>query len=147
MTVPYAKIRALYCSQKQLMTWEQLVGWHLAHPLAYVIKEPSFFIMGRAVSKDSPAEDIRDLRLIFPPEICDAWFIYAFAGDMGRALDALMAKSHAHRWIAFERFDREEKELRWMETARIREKLTDGLQTFHAGDADDVCAPGAAHRR
>jgi hypothetical protein len=146
MEPPYAQIRALYQRRSLALTWEQLVGWHLADPLAYVIKEPDFFIMGRAVRKDASPDDIRDLRIRFERG-CDAWFIYAFAGDMGRALDALLAKSHTYRFIAFERFDREEKELHFMETARIREKLTDGLQTFHAGHADDVCAPGAAHRR
>ena len=123
---PYEKIRATYllhCGPDD-MTWEELVGWHLADPRAYVIKEPDFFIMGRAVHKDAPAADIRDLRVCFPPDRCNAWFLYAFAGDMEKAINVLLDKTHAHPWLAWERYGSTSKELTWHQSSRIRDQLT-----------------------
>lgn len=121
MSTPYEQIRLAYLKQVGTgMTWEELVGWHLADPHAYVVKEPDFFIMGRAVIKAASTEDIRDLRVSFPPDKCDAWFLYAFAGDMGKALDALLTKAHRYGWVAWERFGDPEKELRFVRAASVR---------------------------
>lgn len=98
------------------MSWEELVGWHLADPFAYVIKTPDYFIMGRAVIKGASSEDIRDLRVRFDPAKCDAWFLYAFAGNMSKAWAAL--PFHLP-WLAWERFGVSEKELRFIPTASI----------------------------
>lgn len=116
MDSPYEKIRAAYLKQGEGMTWEELVGWHLADPLAYVVKTPDYFIMGRAVIRGASAEDIRDLRVRFPQQKCDAWFLYAFAGDMSKAWAALPYKLP---WLAWERFGDPEKELRYISSEVI----------------------------
>lgn len=116
MDTPYEKIRAAYLKQGEGMTWEELVGWHLADPLAYVVKTPDYFIMGRAVIKGASSEDIRDLRVRFPEHKCDAWFLYAFAGDMSKAWAAL---PRPLPWLAWERFGDPEKELRFISAAVI----------------------------
>lgn len=118
MDTPYEKIRALYLkADGGGMTWEELVGWHLADPLAYVVKTPDYFVMGRAVTKGASAEDIRDLRVRFPVDKCDAWFLYAFAGDMGKAWAALPFRLP---WLAFERIGATEKELRFISADAIQ---------------------------
>jgi hypothetical protein len=120
---PYDSIRALYVAENLPLSWEELVGWHLADPLGYVIKEPDFFIMGRAVVKSAGEDNIRDFRVRFPAASCDAWFLYAFAGDMTKAMDRLIDKTHHREWIAWERFNRTDKCLSWHKTARIRQQL------------------------
>jgi hypothetical protein len=144
---PYEPIRdayVLHCGPDE-MTWEELVGWHLANPLAYVIKQPDFFVMGRAVIKAASPEDIRDLRISFPVESCDAWFLYAFAGNMEKAVAALSDKTHEMRWFAWERFGSTEKELRWHESKRIRQQLTPhGIKTS-SQPTNIVCPASAAH--
>lgn len=120
---PYDQIRALYVGAKLAMSWEELVGWHLADPLGYVIKEPAFFIMGRAVVKSAGEANIRDFRIRFEPGQCDAWFLYAFAGDMEQALARLLDKTHQREWMAWERFARSDNSLSWHKTARIRQQL------------------------
>lgn len=121
-SAPYDQIRALYAQDPTLaMTWEELVGWHLADPLAYVIKEPEFFVMGRAVPKAARPEDIRDLRVRFPVEQCDAWHCFAFAGDMRKGFRAL---PYNLPWICWERYTSKEKELQFVSTASIRRHVT-----------------------
>ncbi len=123
---PYEEIRAKYClhSGPDDMSWEELVGWHLANPLAYVIKEPDFFVMCRGVVHAAPIETIRNLTSLFPVEQCDAWYIYAFAGDLGKVASVLSDKFHAYPWIGWERFEHEGNTLNWHQCNRIRKQLT-----------------------
>lgn len=117
MSTPYEDIRGAYLKQGGGgMTWEELVGWHLADPFAYVVKTPEYFIMGRAVNKSANVDDIRDLRVRFAPQNCDAWFLYAFSGDMKKAWAAL---PYELPWLAWERFGDPEKELRFISAASI----------------------------
>lgn len=85
---PYLEIRKKYLEQPSdlLLSWEELVGFHLANESCYLIKGPSFFVMGRPVNRSAGPTLIRDLTYAFAAEECDAWFLYAFAGDMQQAL-------------------------------------------------------------
>lgn len=115
---PYERIRDTYQANRDSngMTWEELVGWHLANPSAYVIKAPDYFVMGRAVLKLG-GDLCRDLTFHFKPEECDTWFLYAFAGNMSKAWAAL---PHELPWLAWERFGDPEKELRFHRSASLR---------------------------
>jgi len=118
MLSPYDQIRGAYCEQREegMLTWEELVGWHLGDPCGYVIKRPDFFVMGRAVIKAAGA-NVTDLRVRFEPSKCDAWFLYGFAGSMQAGLAALPFELP---WLAWERYGDPLKELRFVSTASIR---------------------------
>lgn len=103
------------------MTWEELVGWHLGNPLAVVFKDKDYFVMGRGVSRHAAPEVIRDLTHGFYPAQCDAWFLFAFAGDMAKAVRLHL---HGYAWVGWERYGSTEKELHWYLCARIREQLS-----------------------
>lgn len=117
MSTPYDQIRAAYLKHGEGMTWEELVGWHLTNPLAYVVKTPDYFVMGRAVIKEASRTDILDLRVTFQPGSCNAWFLYAFAGDMQKAWAAL---PYELPWLAWERYGDAEMELRFLSAAQIK---------------------------
>lgn len=117
MSTPYEDIRGAYINLGGGgMTWEELVGWHLADPFAYVVKTPEYFIMGRAVVKGATAADIVDLRVRFDQSKCDAWMLYAFAGDKRKAWAAL---PRPLPWLCWHKFHDSENELRWLPAARI----------------------------
>lgn len=124
---PYLQMRALYIEHHRPgeMTWEELVGWHLADPLAHIVKAPTFFVMGRAVSSAAPPAMIRDLTFLFSPGECDAWHLWAFAGDMNKAWRAL---PHELPFLAWERIGDPGKELRFISAAAIhRHSRTHGI--------------------
>ena len=115
---PYHAIRKLYVECPGLpMTWEQLVGWHLDYPFAHVYKSSDFFVMGRPVVKGVPAAMIRDLTVHFPISRCDAWFLYAFGGDIEKAWSVL---PYELPWMCWDRWDRPTNELRWVATESFR---------------------------
>lgn len=121
---PYDQIRAAHIRHAGpgSMTWEELVGWHLANPFGHVVKHPEFFVMGRAVRKNASDAQILDLTHEFAPIECDAWFLYAFAGDMKKAWAAL---PFYLPWLCWQRIASAGNDLHWVTTESIR-KLTDG---------------------
>jgi hypothetical protein len=116
---PYDELRALYTAQPMPMTWEEIVGWHLACPNAEFHKGADFVVMGRPVVKAAGAF-ARDLLMHFPAHLCDAWYVFAMAGNMRRAVASM---PYELPWIAFERFGRPEKDLRFIATASLRRLL------------------------
>lgn len=116
---PYLEIRNKYISDfgEQLLTWEELVGFHLADKHCYVMKGPDYFVMGRAITRSASAERIRDLTAEFPAEECDTWFLYAFAGNMTKALNAL---PYDLPWMAWDRFNDPDGDMRFMPLSAIR---------------------------
>jgi len=79
-------------------TFAEDLALHFEH--GFVFSTPDYFIMGRPVPKDAPAEDIVNPAIVFPRAICDCWHCYLFAGDMAAALAVL---PWALPWISFER--------------------------------------------
>lgn len=113
---PYEAIRSKYLEAPGVgLTWEELVGIHLAHPDCYVIKGPNYFVMGRAVARAAAVELIRDFTHRFNASECDTWHIYAFAGDMGKAFRSL---PYPLPWLAWERIH--DPELRFISTEFVK---------------------------
>lgn len=119
MSFPYDEIRAAYIKHADpaAMSWEALVGWHLANPRGHVIKDPSFFVMGRAVDINAGEESVLDLTHDFDPQFCDAWFLYAFAGDKEKAWRALPFELP---WLCFQRLGSTGNELHYAPTRAMR---------------------------
>lgn len=144
---PYLAIREKYVAEipEGCMTWEQVVGWHLADPLGHVIKGEDFFVMGRAVDSTAPAVDVLDLTHRFEPAACDAWFLFAFAGDKEKAWHAL---PYELPLLAWQKFHDPELELRFLSAAAIRRlcRSTHGETTSNAGHANHVRAARASDR-
>lgn len=122
MSAPYLAIRALYIQHKrpEWVAWEDLVGFHLATPECYVLKGDGYFAMGRAVQKSATFDEIHDLTRHFPRSQCDAWHVWAFAGDMAKCISNL---PYHLPWICLVRFGDEENELRFISTVHMRERL------------------------
>lgn len=125
MSFPYDEIRSAYIAHTDpaAMSWEALVGWHLANPRGHVIKDPSFFVMARAVDLNAGEEAVLDLTHDFDPQFCDAWFLYAFAGDKQKAWRALPFELP---WLCFQRLCSPGNELHYLRTRSIR-RFTNGL--------------------
>lgn len=73
---PAEKIAALYDANSP-RTFREDVEAHLMN--GYIISEPTMMIMARPVDASAPQDLIRDPWFAFPPQRCDAWYIYAFA--------------------------------------------------------------------
>ena len=73
---------------------------HYQH--GFVFSTPEFFIMGRPVDREEAYNLIREPSYTFPPNRCDAWWIYAMAGKVEKAWSIL---PYSLPYIGFERFD------------------------------------------
>jgi hypothetical protein len=117
---PYLEIRKKYVEDGDAtihLSWEELVGFHLANKSCYVIKGPDFFVMGRAVCKEADPIHIRDLTYVFEKEDCNAWFLYAFSGDMAKAFRAI---PYELPWLAWDRFHDQHGDMRFMPIKTVR---------------------------
>lgn len=122
---PYDEIRAKYVAHQQpgMMSWEELVGWHLADPDAYCIKTPAYFVMGRAVERAVGPDKIRDLTVRFNAATTDTWHIWAMAGDLSLAWRAL---PYRMTWFAWERFLNPGNDLHFFSVDRIEALIDHG---------------------
>lgn len=119
---PYDRIRAAYIANANPagVTWEELVGFHLASPECYIIKHPDFFVLARAVDKRAPAAAIHDLTHEFAPDDRNTWHLWAFAGDMAKCLASM---PYELPWVAWERYAPSQNDLRFVSTTSIRRLL------------------------
>ena len=81
---PIEKVRALYWRFPQPRSFEEDVRLHRV--TGYVIETDQVFLMGRPVRHDVPVEAIRCPHVSFARAECDAWFIWAFAGEFKEIL-------------------------------------------------------------
>lgn len=79
---PFERIAAEYARHPKEEPFENYVRFHLRH--GFVFSRPDFFCMGRPVVRSAPASAIRDPGALFPSELCDAWYIFAAAGNTAR---------------------------------------------------------------
>jgi hypothetical protein len=82
---PRERIKRLYCEFKQPRSFEEDERLH--RMTGYVIETEDAFVMGRPVKHDVAVEAIACPHVSFAPEICDAWFIWAFAGNIKSLLE------------------------------------------------------------
>jgi len=109
---PYDQIKAKYDQNPQDQFFEYYLTWH--HRNGFVFSTPDFFIMGRAVDKNS-----------FDPTVLasadrenqNAWYIHAMAGNMARAWDIL---PYPLGYVGWERIQGGKRDLRWYRTEDIR---------------------------
>lgn len=82
---PRERVADLYERHRQPRTFEEDLA--LYQVTGYVIEAEDAFVMGRTVKHDAPVEAILCPHVSFAPEVCDAWFIFAFAGDIRAMLE------------------------------------------------------------
>lgn len=110
---PYRRMEEWYRTHPAVWPMGKYVEMHLQ--AGVVINTPEVFVMGRCVPKDAEAWKIVESMVPFPKEQCDCWYVFAFAGDLSKALHLLPWEL---KWLAFNRHGR--KELRFCEVSRIR---------------------------
>jgi hypothetical protein len=89
-----------------------------AHLLnGWVISTPEVFLLGRPVPRSA---DAADLRAVYPPEECDAWFVWLGVGSAERLL-ALMP--YDLPWIGWHRQGRAWRSSHWVSTTALRRRL------------------------
>lgn len=119
MSTPYLTVRENYLKfwKAGMMTWEEQVGWYLAEDGGHVQKTPNYFVMGRAVVKETGSM-CRDLRVRFPVPQCNCWYIAFFCGDKRTVFNAL---PYHLPWLCWQRFEDADKDLHFLPTSRIAE--------------------------
>lgn len=73
---PAEKVAALYDADSP-RTFREDVEAHLLN--GYIIAEPQMMVMARPVDTSASQDLIRNPWFVFPPQRCNAWYIYAFA--------------------------------------------------------------------
>jgi hypothetical protein len=77
---PRERVADLYERYHQPRSFEEDLRLHQVS--GYVIESADAFLVGRPVKHDVPEEAIKCPHVCFHPKVCDAWFIWAFAGDI-----------------------------------------------------------------
>ena len=91
---------------------------YLMHQVSgYVIDTPEAFLMGRGVDRYQDEEVIRCPHVIFPRSRQNAWFIWAFAGDI--SLMGVLAPYE----LPYVGWARRNGPIRWYESGRVLETV------------------------
>lgn len=121
----YEKIERAYQEHPKEEPLENYVRWHLRH--GFVFSRPDFFCMGRCVMKEAPADSIRDPMHLFPSEDCNAWYIFAAAGNMARMWQIL---PWPLGWVCWTRLHDPLSELQFVETERLQRLCPPDISRF-----------------
>ena len=90
---PFDKVRALYTEQSPRTFAEDLTA-HMQ--CGYVFSTPQYLLMARPVWSKAAHEQINNVWLTFPPELWDAWYVYAFALRHDGGLQGLVKNLLTH---------------------------------------------------
>ena len=120
---PYEAMAKVYAGHPTVHPFEWYVDWHLRH--GYVFATPEFFVAFRPVCHESPPEQVIDPTCLFPPDKCDAWFIFCGAGSMRKAWSVM---PHELPWIGYERLKGDILELQWYPTGLLRRLIPPQLE-------------------
>jgi hypothetical protein len=90
---PIEKCKMLYTADSP-RTFEEDMLAHLSH--GYFFSTPEYLLMGRPVWSQATQEQINDVWCAFPPELHDAWYVYAFALAQDEGLQGLVKKLLRH---------------------------------------------------
>jgi hypothetical protein len=96
---PKARALAVYSREWCARTFLEDVVLHKR--FGRVIDHPDYFVMGRAVMRDAPMEDILNPSVRFDEATADAWFVWLFAGDLRLAMRE--AWPSRKPWLGFQR--------------------------------------------
>lgn len=120
---PIWTARELYKGSDQTYSWAVMLHAHMAQ--GYCISAPTYFICARPVDTGAPREQIIDPNYEFPLQHCNAWFVYAAAGDALHSLWTVMP--HDLPFVAFYRLHTEG--MRVYDTKRIRRLSNHGRRS------------------
>lgn len=95
---PFDLAASIYESEPCANTFEHDLIAHMRS--GYVFSTPESFIMGRPVWREAPPVELYDIEYAFPRVIQDAWFVWAYAGDIAHALRFL---PYRLPWVIFQR--------------------------------------------
>ena len=90
---PLDKVRSLYTADSP-RTFEEDMTAHIA--TGYFFSTPEYVLMARPVWSKAPQHAINDVWMSFPPELWDAWYVYAFAVANDRGLGDVLSKLLRH---------------------------------------------------
>lgn len=69
----------------------------------FVLSTPWVFILARQVRHDADINDMADVRIVFEPSACDAWFISFASGNLLRFWDYFPIE---YPWVVWQRNNR-----------------------------------------
>ena len=113
---PREQVKALYVLYPQPRSFEEDESLHRA--IGYVIESSDWFLMGRAVDSKAPVEAIVCPHLSFAREVQDAWFIWAYSGEL-RAMLYL-----APYWLPLVGWARRNGMIRWYRCEEMLRKVS-----------------------
>jgi len=90
---PLDKVRGLYTAQSPRTFAEDLTA-HMQH--GYVFSTPEYLLMIRPVWSKATQQHINDVWMVFPPHLCNAWYVYAFALRDDQGLHGLVKNLLTH---------------------------------------------------
>ena len=90
---PLDKVRALYTAESP-RTFAEDITAHMQH--GYVFSTPQYLMMARPVWSHDTQAQINNVWVSFPPELWDAWYIYAFALRDDEGLQGLVKNLLTH---------------------------------------------------
>lgn len=112
---PYQTMVQKYIDVPQEAPFGEYVEWHLQN--GFVYSTPDYFIMGKNCRKLAPPNEIADCEHIFNKEDSDCWYIFAMAGNIGKAFNCM---PFTLPWVAFERIIDNKRELRFYKTEDLQ---------------------------
>ena len=113
--LPVEQAAAVYEQEPCARSFREDLEAHFLN--GYVISTPEYFVMGRAVRRDWPREDILNpFHISTDPRLPDCWMVWLAAGSI---LGAFHQMPYNLPWIAFER----DNVLRFWPTEKFRRSL------------------------
>ena len=118
---PIEKCRMLYTADSP-RTFEQDMLAHLSH--GYLFSTPEYLLMARPVWSAAPQEAINDVYMLFPDQVVDAWYVYAFAlrDDLGLAGLVKKLLRHIPYYLPFTAWERSGHPLTFFSTTKLMTK-------------------------
>ena len=120
---PYERLIGLYAAHPTVHPFEWYWDWHCRH--AFACATPEFAMAFRPVCRESEPGQVSDPTCLFPPDKCDAWFVFCGAGHLRRAWRAMPWELP---WIGYERLQGDILELQWHPTGLLRRLLPPQLE-------------------
>lgn len=124
---PFDLAASIYESEPCANTFEHDLLAHMQH--GYVFSTPQSFIMGRPVDRHAGGAELFDITFTPPRERQNAWFVWAYSGDIAHALQFL---PYRLPWVVFQR----KNDLRTYPMERFESFLYNGSKPAHNAVAE-----------
>ena len=114
---PYERMAKLYAEEPEAKSFQWFVDVYLRN--GWVVSANSdYFVMGKPVNSKAPVELFAQPEHVFQDAECDAWYISAMAGDMGKAWAAM---PYYLPYLCYHRGQGGCRGLRFIRTTRIQD--------------------------